>query len=326
MIGRAAGDNIDLLDLLHFLIGEIHAVKMHLTVCHDGIDRIADDLRLLVDLLEHEMLIAALFGGFRIPLDLGQLLLQHLAVDVVEGHIALFELRDLHIADVIDIAGVFQDRRNIRGDIALAVRDADDHRAVLAGAVDLARIVLEHDAERIGAADADHCAGDRFDRQLRILLVVVVDHLDRDLGIGLGVERIALLDELFALLLIILDDAVMDGDDIAVVARMRMRIDSRGFAVRCPAGMADAAGTLDRLAVIGHFRKHLELALFLDDLGLIFSVADGDARRIISAVLQLGESVKQHRCCLIASDISYDSTHKFFLSFFSVIHWIGVQL
>ena len=47
-------------------------------------DRLAHRLGLLVDLLEHERLVAGLLGALVVPVDLGHLGLDDLAVDAVE--------------------------------------------------------------------------------------------------------------------------------------------------------------------------------------------------------------------------------------------------
>src|SRR5687768_15196623 len=67
------------------------------------------------------------------------------------------------------------------------------------------------------------------------------------LGIGLGAECRAVFLELFAQLAEVLDDAVVYYRQ--PIGRVRMRIALRRLAVGGPAGMADAARALERLAL-----------------------------------------------------------------------------
>ena len=70
MIRGATGDDENLVDLAQFLIGE------PLLVQHDAaVDEVPDQSvgnrgGLLGDLLEHEVLVAALFGGVDVPVDM----------------------------------------------------------------------------------------------------------------------------------------------------------------------------------------------------------------------------------------------------------------
>ena len=75
VVGGAAGDDDDALDAAQQLVvelGEVHAVRA------DGAvgDRLGDGVGLLVDLLEHEGLVAALLGGVGVPVDLVRLALE----------------------------------------------------------------------------------------------------------------------------------------------------------------------------------------------------------------------------------------------------------
>ena len=82
---------------------------------------------------------------------------------------------------------------------------------------------------------------------LTVLLVIVVHQFDDHFGIGLAVERIAMLQQLILQLLIVFDDTIMDTDHLglhltrartcAVAGYMRMRICDAGLSMRCPTGV-----------------------------------------------------------------------------------------
>ena len=217
MVRRTAGNYVDLINRLHFIVRKVYGIKVNCTVRNNRVDSVADNLGLLVNFLKHKMLIAALFSGLSVPFYLNKRLLDDLAVDVVEGNGALFELCYLHIADVVNLTGIFQNSRNVRCNIALTVGDTDYHGAVLASAVDLAGEVLEHNAERIRTADTNHSSCDSVRGTKIVLLIVVVNEFNGYLCIGLRLELVALLDKLLALLLIVLDDTVVNADNVAVV-------------------------------------------------------------------------------------------------------------
>ena len=66
-----------------------------------------------MDLLEHEVLVAALFSSFCVPLYLCEFLLDLLTVDVVESYSALFKLSYFIVADVVNVSCVLEDSRNV---------------------------------------------------------------------------------------------------------------------------------------------------------------------------------------------------------------------
>ena len=219
----------------------------------------------------------------------------------------------------IDVSRVLQNRRHVGGEKAFAVRDADDQRAVLSRAVELARKVLEHQRKGIAAAHAHHHAVDRVDRADLVLLVVVVDQLDDHLGVRAAVKTVAVVQKLLLELLEILDDAVVHADHVrfdrsragarCVAGNVRMRVCAARLAVRRPARMSDAAESRHRPSFIGHFDQVLELAGRLYDLGKRVAAAHGKARGVIAAVFELFQPFQQDRRRRLRAGISDDSAH-----------------
>ena len=311
VVGGAAADDEDVVDRLDVLRGQAGRGEIDLVlVVRDGVDGILHCLRLFVDLLHHEVLKAAAFGCLSIPGDLGQRLDERLAVDVVELDAALLQAGHLHIIDVINFSGMVQDGRDVGGDERFLPFFADDHRAAVAGAEDLAGVVREHEAQRVGAAHTQDGAGDGAQRALAILFIIVVDQFDDTLGVGLGVELVSVPLELVADLLIVLDDAVVDTDDRVVIRMVRVRVGLRGRAVGRPAGMADAAGTDDGLYRSDLFLEVGDPPLLLHGDGSRVSIAHGDAGRVIATVFEFGQAFQQNGSRLFLTDISYDSTHS----------------
>ena len=310
MIGAAAGDNVDIADIPDLFICERNTLEGDLSVFDDGIIGILDRFGLLVNLLHHKMLETALFSGFRVPLDLGQFLFDLFLVNVVEGDLACGNLCNFTVADVIDIAGIAKDRRNVGGQIGLTVLNTDDHGAVLAGSEELAGEVAEHEHKRVGTAYAHHGVGNRLERAHLVLLVIIVDKLDSHLGVCLAYEGITFAEKLFLEFLIVFDDSVVDADDRAVIRAVRVGIALGGFSVSRPAGVADSACSDHGLSAIGLLFEYLQSALGFDDRGLRFAVAHRETGRIVSSVFQSGKPVKKNGRCLFCSDITNNSAHN----------------
>ena len=116
---------------------------------YDTVESIPYGFRLLVDLFDHEVLIAALFSCFSIPCDMLLLYLYLVAVEVVEVKFARKYPYRVKVINVIDVTGILQTSRYVGGEERLPVCCSDYHRAILAGSVDLTRIVLEHQGECI---------------------------------------------------------------------------------------------------------------------------------------------------------------------------------
>ena len=117
-----------------------------------------------------------------------------------------------------------------------------------------------------------------------------------------------LLDELFLEREIVLDDAVVHDDEVAGAVRVRMCVHIRRTPVRRPARMADADRALRHVVfdLLPQRRETAHALLHAD----ILAVIDGDARRVIAAVLELREPLEQELRRLALSDIAHDSTHK----------------
>ena len=325
MVRRAAADEIDAGKIGIIRVGQadfaqIDGLFARLILLDARGERIAHGTRLLVDFLHHEMLISVLFGGCGIPLDLDKRLFDFFAVDVVQVKRFAGQAGDFLIIDIDDVAGVIQHGGNVGSDhmpLIFAVAASDDERTVLAGRIQHAGLVAEKNAQRIASANADHHIADGIERTftrgkplLPRLDIVAVQQRGGNFCIGLRGKGIPLAHERFFDLLIVFDDTVMDDHHALFTRILRMRVDSAGFAMGCPAGMTDAAKTVNRSAGIGHLHQVFQPPLCLDDLDMIaVFIAHRDTGGIISAVFQLGKPGEQNGCRLFYTCISNNSTH-----------------
>ena len=149
----AAGDDDDALGREQLLVAERALVVEVDAVRADGAvgDRLGERVRLLVDLLEHERLVAALLGGLLVPVHDRDLPLDDLAVRREDRRRARLDDDDLAVLDVHDAARLAEEGRDRRGEEALAVADAGDQRALLARADQQLRRVEAHRDERVVA-------------------------------------------------------------------------------------------------------------------------------------------------------------------------------
>ena len=249
-----------------------------------------------MDFFHHEMLKASLLCCFCIPLDFRGLLLDLVTVQVIEVSLARSQLCKLKVADVIDITGILQNGRNIRCHIGFPVSNADDHRAILSCHPDLVRIVTEHQLKGIGTTDTHHRFGDSIDGTQIILFIIVIHQLDDYFGVRLAIEGIAMFQQLFFQLCIILDDTVMNanhfrlyctGAGTAAIARnVRMCIGLARLTMCCPASMTNTTSSFQSIACIRFLNQVGQTAFCLDDLRQILSVTDSQSGRIISSIFQ----------------------------------------
>ena len=112
--------------------------------------------------------------------------------------------------------GLREERGDRRGHEVLALAEADDQRALLAGRDQRVRVVGVHGDERVMTAELGEGGAHRLGQ---VALVVALDQVGDDLGVGLGAELVPLGDELAAQLGMVLDDPV--EDDVDLVRRSR---------------------------------------------------------------------------------------------------------
>ena len=307
MIAGAAGHDVDLADGADIVLAETEVLEIDLVVLDAGEDAPAQGLGLLHDLLEHEVLIAALLGGIDLPVHLADLLLDGLhqvviALDAVpgeDGHLAV-----LHIAH---LPGVADDGGDIAGQEVAAVAIAQDQGAVLAHGDELVGEVGAQDAQGIGPLDA---AQDPAHGLQNVALVEILDELGHHLGVRLRGEGDAVGDEELLQLHVIFDDAVVDHGDLAVLADLGVGVHVAGGPVGGPAGVADAHGAVHGGPALDQIGQNLEPALGLaHGEGLVLLRIDGHAGGVITPILQPGQSVQQNGSGLLPANKAYDSTH-----------------
>ena len=143
---------------------------------------------------------------------------------------------DLAVLDLEHAPRLGEEGRDRRGEERLAVAEPDHQRALLARRHQRVGVVAVHGGERVVAPELAECVADRVGE---VAVVVALDQVGDDLGVGLGAEPVALGLELASQLGVVLDDPVGDDLDLVVAVAMRMRVLLGDPPVGGPAGVRE---------------------------------------------------------------------------------------
>ena len=236
----------------------------------------------------------------------------HFGVGLVGDLVGAVQHHHVVVVQVDDLGSVLHDGGHVRSEEKLAVAHAQYQGAAAPRADEHAGLVGRdhHDAEgafQMGQGFRNGLGQIAGSSRVGVGLVELVDQVDDDLGIGLGLEHHAFLLEGGLDDAVVFDDAVVHHGDIAVHAGMGMGVHDRRRAVGGPAGMPDSHPA-------GHGRgleqvvQLLKLALGAHQVQLVF-LLDADSRAVIPAVFQLPESFDQDLLGVTRSGVGYDSAH-----------------
>ena len=307
MHSRTAAHQMHPANTAQHFIGQLRDAQHRQSVLHTGADRGHNGRRLLVDLLEHKVGIAALFGSFHIPVRRQLLALHRLTKFVVkadalcgaDGHIPFFQ----HAV----FPGILEQCRNIRSHKVFALAPAHDEGALLLDGVDGVRLFPEQHAQRIAAPHHRQRLPQGCQRALLGLgAAEVVDELDQHFGVRLTLEGIAFCGQALLEQAVIFNDAIVD--DAHPRGRVRVAVHIAGLAMGSPAGVADAAEALCQL---------LRRQLFPQggEPSFAFYHADAAVQRkrhtggVVPAILQLFQPIQQHILCIALTDITNNAAH-----------------
>ena len=304
--GRTAGDDLDPGCPPERVLEPVDLGRLDVAVGRDAPgQRLAQRRGLLVDLLEHEVLVPALLGGLGRPVDRGLLAVARRAVDAGDHHAGRADVGHVALLEEDDPVGVGQDRRDVAGDEALLAVQADDQGHVLAGADEAALLALVHHDQRVRtlklAQGGSHGIG-------QVALVGLLDEVGDRLGVRLRREDVAARLEAVAQVPEILDDPVVDHRDVAHAVLVRVGVEVVGPPVGRPAGVCEPDGRMGR-AIRDRGLEVGELARLLLDEQVALLIDEGDARRVVASVLETPETLDQDGPCLAGPGVADDSAH-----------------
>ena len=304
--GGAAGDDDDLVDAAQNGGVNAHLIELELTALIDAAAQgVGHGGGLLVDLLVHEGVVAALDGCGGVPGDLPGLGLDGVTVLVPDVDGVGRQQEDLVVVDLGGLLGEGDEGGDVTAQEVLALAQADDQGAGAAGGDDRRGGQVGDGQQREGALEAGGDGLHRGDQEVgdpgrvggggRVLAQtggeVDVQDVGDDLGVGVGEELAPGGLDLLAQRAEVLDDAVVDHGEVA--GAVGVGVGRRRAAVGGPAGVSDARGGGSRRGGLQDGAQPGELASLLDDIQ-----AGGphqrDARRVVAAVLQTAEAIHEN--------------------------------
>src|SRR5690606_30372451 len=129
-----------------------------------------------------------------------------------------------------------------------------------------------------------------------------------DFGVGLRFECVAQRLQAFALLLVVLDDAVVHQRH--ALADVRMRVEFGDATVRGPAGVADAQVGMEAFGSGFHLGNAAGAAYATDVAAIALAVIDhGDAGRVVAAVFEALEAFDEDGNHIAIRDRADDAAH-----------------
>ena len=219
---------------------------------------------------------------------------------------------EVAVGEEEQVARVIENRRHVAGDKVFVLAQSDDRRRPIARGHNLVGLVGRDDRNGEHAGQQLHGLADGFFQRDLVsvaALQVLLDQVGDDLGVGLGGEPVAFLDELLLQADVVLHDAVVDDDDLSGAVTMRMRVLLGRTSVRGPAGVADAVGAIERLQPDDLFQI-AQLALSAAHLQAVSVAADGDAGGVIAAIFEAAQAINDDRYNSLVPDVSNNPAHR----------------
>ncbi len=303
----AAGDDAHLPEGGEFGGGDLHLLQEDAPgLLPDAAERgIAHGARLLEDLLQHEMLVAALFRFDRVPEDALHLALHGPAFEIGQPYSFGGQDGEIAVAQEEHVLGVREYGRNVAGHEVFVVADADHDGRAIARRHDLVGVLPgDHDQREDAGQLLDGDAHGLFEVALEVLL----DQVGDDFGVGLGLEDVAFHLQLFFERQVVFDDAVVHYDEIALAVAVRVGVLFGRPAVSGPTGVADAEGAVHRVHP-DRFFQVAEFALGAAYRQLFVITVDRKPGRIVAAVFQTLQPLQDNRDRTMRSDIADDAAH-----------------
>ena len=290
MVAGAARDDVNAIDEVELLHGKVQLIDGKGAAHQTARQRIADDARLLVDLLEHEVGVSALLGHVEVPINVRDLgVLDDLAGGGVVRHALGRELGQLTVVHDHHVARGVDHGDDVAGNIGALGALAHHQRGILARGHDGARLVGGHDGQRVRAHQALACGTDGGQQVGRAIAQRLLDQMRHHLSVGVAGEGMPRRLQLLAQVGEVLDDAIVHHGDAAVAAGVRMGVGLARAAVRGPTRVADAARALE-VEVPQRMGQAGNLALAVHHLKLAILV-DGHSGAVVAAILKARQAL-----------------------------------
>ena len=301
-------DPVDRPDLL---IGEREVLEAHRCVAqgYTPAEGVHHGLRLLVDLLQHEVGVRAPGRRHRVEVDAGAVLVDGCPVQPGEADPVADHRGDLAVVEIRDLVGVRDQRRQVARHEHLVRTVADDDPAGVAEPErdDPAGFAAARRHDHVGAPHPPRGLADRVLKR-KLLVEIRLHQVRYALRVRFGGEDVAPGEELLPELQVVLDDPVVDDDDAAPAVHVRVCVEVGGASVGRPPGVSHAGGPFGQ-AVADNSLELGEPARRLVDDGLAARSQNGDARAVVATVLQARQPFQQDGRGGTGARISDDPAH-----------------
>lgn len=196
MVACAARDDVHAVDEVKFLRCQIELVDGERAVHEPSSKRVANDARLLVNLLQHEIGVSALFCQVKVPIDMRD----------ARGSIARPASSVYSMPDAVmrayspspkndDVTRGVDHGNHVGSDVCAVFPLPDNNRGILSRDRDDARLHVANSGKAVGAHDARARIAQRRNE---IALIGLFKKMGDDLGIGLAREHVPATFKLFA--------------------------------------------------------------------------------------------------------------------------------
>ncbi len=275
---------------------------------HPAPHGILQGVRLLHDLLQHEVVVPPLLDLAKRPLQLVHLLFQGFVLDGRHFVSGATQGGHFSILQVHDLPGVLHERGSVGTHEILAVAHAQDEGTPIAGHDEKVRILPRHD----GDAVRPHHLGKRLPHRFREgqtgFPLHLLDKLHEDLRVGLALKTVALVFELLLNDSVVFDDAVVHQSKGAIGADVGVRIDVIRRAVGRPARVSNADGP-GHGGPIQTVSEIVNLSLLFLNVKIGF-VDRCETGRVVPTVFEALEPCEQQILGLLISNVSDNSAHR----------------
>ena len=206
-------------------------------------------------------------------------------MDGIGGH-----FHQVTVAQIHYLTGIPEHSGDIGRHKVAAVTIAKDHGTGFFGRYNGVGIVLAQGHEGIAALDLIQRRLHGIQQRAAAGFQAEGDQVTGHLGIRLGLEGIALLQEHGLDVQIVFHNAVVNQRNPSVAAEMGMGIDIRRGAMGCPAGMTNPNIAGHICAVMGCIHQVRQPPLFFSNMHLA-ARAGADTGRIITSIFQLTKAI-----------------------------------
>ena len=212
-----------------------------------------------MDFLQHEVGVAAFFGGRDIPLDLVHNGQPRFAVERRDAQALPVNLGHVPVIEEYDAPGVRQDGGYVGRDKVFAFGHADDEWIVHAGGDNRPGFFRGDGGNCVTAPDLPQRLAHRRDKAA---VVVGAYEVTEHFGVGLRDEATSTPLQFPAEFVVVFDYAVVNNGDSSLQGEVWMGVLARRHSVRGPARMAQA-GRARKFRILDNARQFMQLARVL---------------------------------------------------------------